>query len=180
MKTFRLLVVEHSDVDAELIETALSEIRIPAIHAARAFSLQEARQRFVHKPFDAVLLDLDLPDSIGAATLHRILPVCGDAPVVIFSEDEPGFSSRWIAEGAQDVLQKAELEPGLLLRTLQHSIARHRIVKDLQRTAFVDPATGLLTRLGFFQLGNAATRYATSAWSVARLKLSGSSRVAEL
>jgi DNA-binding NarL/FixJ family response regulator len=58
-------------------------------------------------PPDVILLDLDLPDSSGLATLSRML---WEAPrvaiVVLAGFEDPSFGVRAVSQGAQDFLLK--------------------------------------------------------------------------
>lgn len=68
-----------------------------------AAGISERRQRLAEARFDAVLLDLSLPDSQGLDTLVRLHEAAKDEPVVVLTgiEDEaPGV--RLIQAGAQD------------------------------------------------------------------------------
>ena len=181
MNELHILIVEDSDADAKLLAMALSETRgrgIP-VRAARACSSREAQQMLASDPFDIVLLNLDLPDTRGAVTLRRVLRICSDAAVIVLAENDAGISTRWIIEGAQDVLAKSQLEPQNLLRTMQHSLARHRLMRDFRQNAFVDSATGLLTRRSFRQIATAVTQNAGDTWSVGRIRLYGMLRTME-
>jgi CheY-like chemotaxis protein len=181
MNALRILIVEDSDIDAKLLSVALSETRgkgIP-VRAARACSSREAQQMLAGDPWDIVLLNLDLPDTRGAVTLRRILRICADAAVIVLTENDSGSSTRWITEGAQDVLAKNQLEPQSLLRTMQHSLARHRLMRDFRQNAFVDSATGLLTRRSFRQIATAVTQNTGDNWSVGRIRLQGMLRTME-
>ncbi len=175
MNELRILIVEDSDADAKLLSIALSETRgkgIP-VRAARACSSREAQQMLASDPFDIVLVNLDLPDTRGAVTLRRILRICSEAAVIVLAENDAGVSARWITEGAQDVVAKNQLEPQTLLRTMQHSLARQRLMRDFRRNAFVDSATGLLTRRSFRQIAAAITRNSGETWSVGRIRMQG-------
>lgn len=175
MNELRILIVEDSDADAKLLAVALSETRgkgIP-VRSVRAYSSREAQQMLASDPFDIVLVNLDLPDTRGAVTLRRILRICAEAAVIVLTDNDSGISTRWIIEGAQDVLAKNQLEPQILLRTMQHSLARHRLVRDFRQNAFVDSATGLLTRRSFRQIAGAVTQNTADTWSVGRIRLQG-------
>ena len=85
--------------------------------------------------FDAILMDLNLPDSAGLETLSWVRAVNPDAPIVVLtsSDDENiGFQAPQL--GAQDFLVKDETYPKLLKRSLSYAIHRHESESAL-RTA---------------------------------------------
>ncbi|HET6762656.1 MAG TPA: response regulator, partial [Longimicrobiaceae bacterium] len=79
---------------------------IPASSAAGA--LAELRRG----AFDVVLLDLDLPDSQGLATLATVRPHLGHAAVVVLAaEDDEEAGLAALQMGATDYLLKRSLDP---------------------------------------------------------------------
>jgi len=76
--------------------------------------------------FDAVLLDLSLPDSTGIATLVAVPNESPETPIVVLGEDEnPGTGVRVLSEGAQDYVTKAAWTPAALPRIVRFAIERH-------------------------------------------------------
>jgi DNA-binding response OmpR family regulator len=76
--------------------------------------------------FDAVLLDLSLPDSHGPATLSSLRQQAPSIPIVVLT----GLSNEAAAivavkEGAQDYLVKGETDGNTLARRLRFAIERH-------------------------------------------------------
>ncbi len=81
----RILLVEDDDLNQRLVRAVLARSADPVIRSARltgAASLAEARAALASESFDAVLLDLHLPDGNGlslAAEIRR----AGAAPAVV-------------------------------------------------------------------------------------------------
>lgn len=75
--------------------------------------------------YDAVLLDLHLPDSAGLETVRAARAKAGDTPIVVLTglEDE-ALALSAIANGAQDYLLKNALDVTLLRRTLRFAVER--------------------------------------------------------
>jgi two-component system, cell cycle sensor histidine kinase and response regulator CckA len=74
---------------------------------------------------DVILLDLNLDDSTGLDTLHRVNALAGGVPVVILS----GVSDRELATaalraGAQDFLVKSEIQAAVVTRVARYAIER--------------------------------------------------------
>jgi two-component system cell cycle sensor histidine kinase/response regulator CckA len=76
---------------------------------------------------DAVILDLNLPDSRGVETVRRIKVVLAQTPIVVVTGvvDER-LRSQAMAEGAEDVFAKEESNNRLFWRSIAHIIERRR------------------------------------------------------
>lgn len=83
--------------------------------------------------FDAVLLDLSLPDSGGLDTLKRVLDQAPHMPVVVLtmlSDERLGIQA--VNAGAQDYLQKGRCVQELLARSVRYAVERQRLLRELQ------------------------------------------------
>jgi CheY-like chemotaxis protein len=136
LKTRVLLLVEDNPADAELVMDMLqSDLgNYNVFHVSR---LSEAKEMLETRQVDVVLLDLRLPDASGVDSVRSILTVAQEMPVVVLTglEDEQ-LALRCIDAGAQDYLNKDELKPKLLRRTIGYAITRLREaqVRELQTT----------------------------------------------
>jgi light-regulated signal transduction histidine kinase (bacteriophytochrome) len=85
--------------------------------------------------FEAVLLDLCLPDSLGLETLWALNPNSVDAAIIVLtgSADEES-SSRAIQSGAEDYLVKGAFNGLDLVHAIRHAVERRRIRLALQDT----------------------------------------------
>lgn len=130
----RLLLVEDNPADArwvrELMKEANAEVEITHVE-----TLSRALAALDDHGFDAVLLDLGLPDSAGHLhSLNKILGAGGSTPVVVLTglEDEQ-TGNQAVQAGAQDYLIKSRFDGGFLLRTLCHAVDRQRLLTRLAR-----------------------------------------------
>src|SRR5215208_718773 len=126
----RVLLVEDNDDDALLIEETLSAT---AIAIERAERLSTALQKLAKETFDAVLLDLSLPDAHGLETLGRMRRDGPSVPIIVLSglnSEEIGVKA--VEEGAQDYLIKGQTDGALLTRALRYAIQRHRAEESLK------------------------------------------------
>jgi signal transduction histidine kinase len=126
----RVLLVEDNEDDALLIRETLSETTIEIECAER---LSKALEQLAKARFDAVLLDLSLPDAHGLETLGRMRRDGPSVPIVVLS----GLNSEEIAvkaveAGAQDYLVKGQIDGALLTRALRYAIQRHRAEENLK------------------------------------------------
>lgn len=125
-KTLRLLLVEDNPGDQELVRDWLGDGTICRFEVSAVATLEGAREAISSSTFDAVVLDLSLPDSQGVETISRLRAACDDVPILVLSgasSDELRLDA--IRAGAQDFIGKNE-SPGLLLaRGLLFTVERY-------------------------------------------------------
>ncbi|MCG8590963.1 MAG: EAL domain-containing protein [Proteobacteria bacterium] len=155
----RILLVEDTTADAVLLEQRLADASHAEYRVARSERLADALVRVATEPFDIVLLDLGLPDSVGLETLHRMHERSEEVSVpivVITGHSDEHLALDAVKAGAQDYLFKGEFESRMLVRTIQSAIERHRMLMELQEArqrehylATHDALTGLPNRYLF-------------------------------
>src|SRR5436190_8116846 len=150
----RILLIEDSPDDALLIQELLADSRqaVFDVHhvewltaAVARLTQQNAAGDIVGNPqpdFDAVLLDLQLPDSRGLDTFRSVQNAAPALPVVAHSgfEDENAALTA-VQEGAQDYLVKGSVTTAVLERTVRYAIERSRTRQALaERNAELEKA----------------------------------------
>ena len=83
--TVRLLVIDDDPVQARAIEAILSVYTEPRFAVADALSLAAGTARLREGEFDAVLLDLTLPDSAGLETYLTMQRQFPNLPIVVLT-----------------------------------------------------------------------------------------------
>jgi adenylate cyclase len=87
--------------------------------------LKPGLKRLFDENFDAVLLDLNLPDSKGLESYKTIHLEHPDMPVVIFtSNDNEEAAMEAIRMGAQDYLIKGHADGDIISRAIRYSVER--------------------------------------------------------
>ena len=130
MKGMRVLLVEDNDDDALLIRESLSGT---ALEIDRAERLSTALAQLTLGKFDAVLLDLSLPDAWGLETIRRLRREAAAVPIVVLTGlNDEEIAMRAVEEGAQDYLFKGQADGHLLARSLRYAIQRHRAEETLK------------------------------------------------
>ncbi len=134
---YRILIVEDNAGDAWLIEEYLHDtIRAPRLSWAQDFAQAEEQLcQQTTSAYEAILLDLTLPDKQGLALLHAIQPIAAEIPIVILTGyADARFAIRSLDEGVSDYLLKDELNATVLYKSLVYSIQRHKYVAELRRS----------------------------------------------
>jgi len=128
-----ILLVENSPVVAELIRDALAKAPQPGFNVVHVARLNEAVKWLSEGGIDAVLLDLELPDSNGTDTLAQISRAAPETPVVVLtSSDDPSLVTSLLRLGMQNYLIKTEISPSTLAGMLVCSIEHKRVLTELQ------------------------------------------------
>ena len=136
----RALLVEDSPSDTRLLLAYLHERENSRrnlgerILVHNVTSLGEALTELKKAPYEAVLLDLGLPDSSGPETLHRFLAAGKSVPVIVLTGiDDEELGVRLLESGAQDYLPKSRITPELLEKSLRYAVIRRRAVADREQ-----------------------------------------------
>jgi PAS domain S-box-containing protein len=128
-----VLVVEDHPDHAQLIGVLLQRGRGQAWTARWATTLLQAEEKISERHPDVVVLDLNLPDSSGLATVARLCRRHPEVPVVVAtSHDEADLGVEAIRRGAQDYLVKGTFDAALLSRSLRLAIARKQEERALE------------------------------------------------
>ena len=145
----RVLVVEDNPGDARLIGLVLEEAAGEAAAVTVARTLREALPLARAGGWDAVLLDLHLPDSAGLTGLRELALAVPRTPIVVLTGlDDDIVAADACAHGAQDYLVKGA-SGAVLWRALRCAQARKRFDGVLAERAHFDSLTGLANRALF-------------------------------
>ena len=131
MQTANVLLIEDEPADAALVRRSLRGQSGAELGLEHVTTLEAGIERLAGGAVDAVLLDLNLPDSQGLDTVVRVLEPDPAMPIVVFTADgDEATAIAALAAGAQDYLVKDELGSALLQRSIRYAIERNRIAKD--------------------------------------------------
>jgi two-component system OmpR family sensor kinase len=141
-RNFDILLIEDNEEHADIIVRHLRRIDSMNINVTKESLLAKGLQQLAEKKFDAVLLDLHLPDSPFMETLPRVSKIASETPVIVLSAlDDRDSTIKAAQEGAADFLNKAHLSSELLARTILSSIERKeseiKIKHQLHQTALL-------------------------------------------
>ncbi len=145
MDKLQILVLCNDLDESDLIGGLLHEAaQNPGIglpnEVTTASTLIEGRELGLDQGFDVILLALDLPDSIGPEIVSSAKECCPDAAILVLT-DSPDRQHVIPAlnMGAQDYLQKSNLDAPGLGRAIIHSLERFQLMRTLElRTEALD------------------------------------------
>jgi sigma-B regulation protein RsbU (phosphoserine phosphatase) len=121
----KILLIEDDPNHVRLCQTYLEEVEDIRFELEHVERLSAGIQSVKKNHFDAVLLDLRLPDSSGLDTFHRFHEAHPHVPTVVSTGMDPdGIAAKAVKSGAEDYLVKDGLDGPLLARTIRHAIER--------------------------------------------------------
>jgi len=154
-EVIKVLLVEDALEYAELLGNILAaagEAKYQLKHVTR---LSEGINLLNRESFNLILLDLNLPDSRGYDTFSKIYHHSPEIPIIIMTAlDDDRLALKAVREGAQDYLDKGQINGKSMLRAVNYAIERHRKRSEIQMQTLVDDLTGLYNRRGFLSFSN--------------------------
>jgi CheY-like chemotaxis protein len=129
-RPWMVLQVEDDEDDALLVDRFLKP-KLPAGSTIdHVDKLSDAIQRMRETNYDAVLLDLSLPDSHGLCTLREVISQANSPPVVVLSGNEdPATVSDALSSGASDYVMKSRLS-GTYLRDCLSQVVKPSCARE--------------------------------------------------
>jgi PAS domain S-box-containing protein len=135
-KTIRVLLVEDNPVDGLFVQVCLSGTANPSFQLQAADRLSNGLAQLAAGGFDALLLDLYLPDSGGLASFEQAQAAAPSIPIVVMSGNtDEDLAVEAVQAGAQDYLVKGRYDRELLMRSLRYAIERKRTQQALSDLA---------------------------------------------
>lgn len=120
----RVLLIEDNPGDAFLVGELLDEVG-EEFRLEHVTTLEAALKRLEHGGFEAILLDLSLPDASGLEGVRAVTQAAPEVPVVVMTglADE-GMARAAVREGAQDYLVKGQADGSGLVRAVRYAVER--------------------------------------------------------
>jgi DNA-binding response OmpR family regulator len=130
----KILLIEDNPADARLLREAFSELRQGLFQLEHATRLALGLERLEKSPFDAVLLDLSLPDGQGIDNVSRVREAAPAPPIIVLTGfDDDRTALQAVRAGAQDYLVKDQIDGPLLARAIQYAIERKHAQETIAR-----------------------------------------------
>ncbi len=123
----RILLVEDDPDDVWVMRNLLSDQWDGPYDLVHVELLSAALELCARRRFDAILLDLALPDSQGLETFFAMHAQVDDMPIVVLSGySDESAAMKAVQAGAQDYLVKGQVDDRLLVRSIRYAIERSR------------------------------------------------------
>jgi DNA-binding NtrC family response regulator len=134
MNNLIILIVEDNPADARLYQLALAESSYCDFSLTIVDTAAKAIDALKSVQFDAVLLDLNLPDSTGLDTLSKVQRATAAQIVVTTGTQDEKLGFDAIQAGAADFLPKGEKSGHTLSRVLTYAVERGRLRAQIEET----------------------------------------------
>lgn len=136
--TLKILLIEDEIAYADWIEAILAAENFPSVEIKHVKRLEEAIVSLSQDDFDAILLDLSLPDSQGMDSIREVQLQTPNIPIIVltFLNDQK-LALNAVREGVQDYLIKGKITRELLIRSIYYAIERQRTETNLRQQALM-------------------------------------------
>jgi PAS domain S-box-containing protein len=122
----RVLIVEDNFDDVTLIKELLSESD-SHFELENVETLEETLDYLNNRSYDILLLDLGLPDSEGLDTFFKVHDKASKKPIIVLTGlVDKSVGVKAIQLGAQDYLNKGDVDGNTLERSIRYSIERKK------------------------------------------------------
>ncbi len=124
-RRLRIAIVEDDSTSRIILEQMLRKGPARLLEVKGVGSLEAAIELLGGAAYDVILLDLNLPDSTGMATLTRIAQHYPHLPIVVVTgERDEDMGLAALAQGAEEYLCKADCSSRTLLKSIWYAIER--------------------------------------------------------
>ncbi|MCA1763776.1 MAG: response regulator [Cryomorphaceae bacterium] len=129
---YKILAIEDNPGDLVLISDYLEEMVVaPEIDHAKNF--KDAIPMIKANGYDAILLDLTLPDMSGNELVLKVIEMVKGTPVIVLTGfSDQSFAARSLSMGISDYLLKDDLSPTVLHKSIVYNIERNKFVNELK------------------------------------------------
>lgn len=160
----KVLLVQDNPEYAAYLNKNLPENILPVFVIHPVATVSQALKSLGEEKFDAILLELSLPDSSGLGTFKAVRSAAPSTPIVVLTYlDDEILALQAVREGAQDYLLKSDIDGKLLRRVVLYGIERQRMQMQLFSLSIIDDLTGFYNRRGFMILAEQQMKLASRA-----------------
>jgi diguanylate cyclase (GGDEF)-like protein len=133
MSHTNVLLVSAEVADHAAVRAAVEGIRGQPYRLETVGSLADALATVKAGHVDAVLLDLNLPDSLGVTTFLRLQPKATSIPIVtLVAEQDEDLGKQTVDRGALDYLVRGHVTAQLVDKVLRYATERTHTLKALK------------------------------------------------
>lgn len=132
----KVLLIEDNAGDAFLIKFYLGESMSPKFDFHHAENMKTANELLAANTFDIILMDLNLPDSVGLDTIKKLLEKYPSNLVIVLTglvDEKVGLET--VRYGAQDFLVKGKFDGKVLISSIMFAFERFNLNKQLSNVS---------------------------------------------
>jgi diguanylate cyclase (GGDEF)-like protein/PAS domain S-box-containing protein len=128
-----VLLVSADSADHATIRVAVDGVRGQPYRLEVVGTLSDALNAIRAGRVDAVLLDLNLPDSLGVTTFLRLQPKATSIPIVVLvAEQDEDLGKQAVDRGALDYLVRGHVTAQLVDKVMRYATERTHTLKALK------------------------------------------------
>lgn len=148
------LLVEDSEDDRNHFRRNIRKLNesssFVSVSYKEAHDLSSAIQSLKEESFDVILLDLSLPDSNDLDGIFTVKEYCETTtPIIVLTgRDGDDFALKAIKSGAYDYLNKKDISPHNLSRSIVYTIERFKMALELENLRVQQAKTLKMATLG--------------------------------
>lgn len=129
----KILLIEDNLAEARFLQEVLKDSPCQPFSVVHVQRLKAALEQLKTTIFDAILLDLTLPDSQGLESLARLIEQVPSSPIVVLTNtNDDELAIMAVRQGAQDYLIKRQVTGTVLVRSLRYAIERKHTLESLK------------------------------------------------
>ncbi len=130
-----LFIVEDDAFSLTILKGMLDVSGLQLEKVDHATTLSKAIESLSQTEYDAILLDLNLPDSRGDSTLDQIVKRFPELTIIVITgEADEAMGLQAISKGAQDYLLKGKYSIEDLSKSIRYSIGRKEAREEAKRS----------------------------------------------
>lgn len=134
-KVIHILLVEDNPEEVRFIEEMLCKNNKEKYNINSTDTLDGAFKSLSVNNFDIVILDLNLPDSVGFETFRKLHERIPEIPIVVLtSMTDESLGEQTIKEGAQDYIIKSLLDSHIFSKSVNFAISRKHLIDKLEQS----------------------------------------------
>lgn len=135
-RSIEILLVEDNPAHADSIEELLIEAEQTLFTITNVQRLGSALKLLSEVNFDAILLDLSLPDSQGLDTIAQTKAKAQNIPIIVLTAlNDRNNAIAALRQGAQDYLVKGKFDGELLAKSIRYAIERQHTEETFRQQA---------------------------------------------
>lgn len=128
----RVLLIEDDEIVAHFLQSLIQE-HDDAFKTSHAASLADGLVRLSEFHPHVILLDLNLPDSLGLDTLVAVMAAEPNAAIIIMTgTNDEEMAATALQQGAQDYLIKGQASNLLIIKSIRYALERKQFHDQLQ------------------------------------------------